>query len=142
PGNPSVGCPHAVPSRVTIASATVCTLLFCDQSVSLRAQRISLENVGITPVVSRVDDDFEVVVQFLTDVPPQFSGDNPLGMGIEAGNAEIEFMLGVENADFGFVCGRLPLKRLSLPKCGDGGGLLLQEAVKFAVEMGCECGED
>ena len=57
-------------------------------------------------------------------------------MGIEAGNAEIDFMLGVENADFGFLCRRLPLKRLSLPKVGNRGGLLPQEVVQCAVQLG------
>ena len=106
--------PNPIPSRVAIASATICALLFGNQSVSLCAQGINLEYVGVAAIVSRVDEDFEIVIQLLADVAPQLGGDDRLGIGIEAGDAEIHFVLCVEDTDFRFFSRRLPFIGLSL----------------------------
>src|SRR6266568_247559 len=111
-----LGFPYAIPSRVSIAQAAIRDLLLGDQSVSLCTKRVDLEYVRIPPIMSRVDDDLEVVVQLLTDVPTQFGGNNPCGIGVNAGYSEIHFMLCVEDADFCSFSRSMSLVRLSLQK--------------------------
>src|SRR5216683_6838038 len=141
--NTGFGGPDSVPSRVAIASAGICALLFGNQSVALRAQRINLKHVRIAPVVSRVDDDLEVVIQFLADIPSQFGCNNPFRIRVKARNAEIDFMLAVEDADFGFLGRCLPLKWLALQKVGNRAGLLpcgiIERAIQFRRTVNPAC---
>jgi hypothetical protein len=61
-----------------------------------------------------VNDDLKIVVKLLTDVPTELGGDNPLGVRVEAADAKIDFVLGVEDTDFGMLGWGLPLIGLSL----------------------------
>jgi hypothetical protein len=54
-----------------------------------------LKHVSVAPIVSRVDDDFKVVVQFLTDVPAQLGRNDSTWVGVETGDTEIDLMLGI-----------------------------------------------
>src|SRR5215469_11661627 len=65
--------PYPIPPGITVACARVGTLFFCDQRVALRPQWIDLEYVRIAAIVRRIDDDLEVVVEFLADIPPELS---------------------------------------------------------------------
>src|SRR5260370_21551891 len=99
--------PYPVPPGIAVARARVCALLFRNQRVALCPQRINLEYVRVPPVVSRVDDDFKVVIQFLTDVPAQLGRNDPTWIGVETGDTEVDLVLVVENADFGVFSRRL-----------------------------------
>ena len=99
----------------------------------MRAQRIDLKYVRITPVMGRVNDDLKVIIQLLTDITPQFGRDDPLRIRVEARNAEIDFMLAVENADFGFFSRGLPLKGFPLQKVVNRTGLLPDGIVECSV---------
>src|SRR5437667_3721705 len=127
------GCPNAVPAGVPISRTAICALLFGNQSIALGPQRIDLKHVGITSVMRRVNDDLEVIVQFLTDIAPQFGRDDPFRIRVEARNAEIDFMLAVENADFGFFSRGLPLKGFPLQKVVNRTGLLPDGIVECSV---------
>ena len=66
-----------------------------------------------------IDNDLEIVIQFLADVAAEFSGEDALRMGVEAGNAEVDFALAVEDANFRLLRRRAPFKGLALPKVGN-----------------------
>ena len=71
----------------------------------------------------RVNDDFEIVIQLLTDIPPQFGCDDSSRIRVEACYAEVDFVLVVKDADFGFLSRRLSFKGLPLKELGDRRGL-------------------
>jgi len=62
------------PIRHLHLQAGVASLLLSDEGISLRSKWVHLENICVSPVVSRIDDDFEVVIQLLADIPPQLRG--------------------------------------------------------------------
>ena len=79
---------------------------------------IDLEYVCATAIVIRIDQDFEVVVQVLAYVPPEFGRDDPRGHRVIAMNAEVYGVARVENAYFcllgcWFTFIRLPLAKIS-----------------------------
>lgn len=82
--------------------------------------------------MSQVDEDFKIVVQFLTDVPPQFGGGNRVGIRVIAGDPEIHLMFGKEAADFCFVDWGLPLIGFPLEKARKPDGLVPQRIVSWA----------
>ena len=84
-----------------------------------------------------IDDDLEVVVEFLADVPAQFGGNNSIGIGVEATDAEIDFMFAVKNPDLGFLGRRLAFKGFSLEKVVDGWGHLPERIIERAVQARC-----
>src|ERR1700675_1678050 len=79
-----------------------------------------------------VDDDLKVVIQFLTDVPAQLCGHDPFGIGVEASDAEVDFVLVVENTDFGSFSWSLSFVRLALQEVRNGGGLQSQRIIEGA----------
>src|SRR4029077_8016744 len=91
--------PYSIPSGIAVAHARLCAPLLCDQGIALRAQRIDLEDERVAAIVGRIDDDLEIVVEFLTDVAPELAGNDSRRIGVEALDAEIDFMLTVENTD-------------------------------------------
>src|SRR5215470_8809730 len=93
--------PYAVPTGIAVARARISALLFCDQRVPLRAQRIDLKHVGIAPIMGGVNDDLEIVVQLLAHVAPQFGCNDALRIGVGTRYAEVDFVLAIKNADFG-----------------------------------------
>jgi hypothetical protein len=84
--------------------------------------------------MGRVDDDFEIVVQFLADVASQFRRDDPFWIGVEANHAKVDIVLIIENTNYGFLGRRLPFKRLSLQKIGYGAGRLPLAVVQCSVK--------
>jgi hypothetical protein len=101
-----------------------------------------LEHVSIATIMSRVNDDLKVIVQFLADIPAQLGGDDAFGIGIEAGDAEIDVMLAVENANLRFFSRSLSLKGLSLAKVGNRRGLLPDGIIQCAVNAACLRGSE
>ena len=69
--------------------------------------------------MGRVDDDFEVVVQLLSDVPPQFGGNDSFRIRVRAKYAEVNIMFVVENADFSLLRWNLSFERFALQKIVD-----------------------
>src|SRR5258708_28760461 len=76
------------------------SLLLHDEAVVLGTKWIDLEYVGATAIVVRIDQDFEVVVQVLAYVPPEFGRDDPRWLGVIAMNPEIHGVSFVENPYF------------------------------------------
>ena len=79
---PGLRRPNAIPARVSVslvAAAILQPLLVRNEAVSLGSQRIGLKHVGVTPVVRRVDHNFEIVIELLTYVPTQLGGYNLSG---------------------------------------------------------------
>ena len=134
-GNPSLGSPDAIPARVTVSSAPVRALFLRDQRIALSAERIYLKHVRITPVVRGVDDDFEIVVQFLGHITPQLGRDDPFWVRVEARDTEIDLVPVVQGADLGFFSGCLSFKWLPLQKLGNRRGLLPCGIVKRSVQF-------
>lgn len=85
--------------------------------------------------MGRVDDDLEVVVQLLTDVPAQLRRHDSLGIGVEAGDAEIDFVLGVKNTDFRHFRRGLPLITLALDEVVNRNGLEPEWIIQYAVQL-------
>jgi len=67
---PTVPCrsclrsPNAIPARITILRFA--SLLVRNQGVPLLYQRVDLEHISIATVVSGVDNDLKVVIEFLS----------------------------------------------------------------------------
>jgi hypothetical protein len=83
--------------------------------------------------VSRINDDFEIVVQFLAHIAAKFGRDDPLRIGIEARDAKVDRVLGVNDPNFGLFRRWLPLKGLALRKVVDWNRLLPKGIVKGSV---------
>ena len=83
----------------------------------------------------QVDDDLEVVVQFLTDVPTQLGRHNVAWIGVEAMNAEVHIVFVIENTDFGLLRGCLSFERLPLQKIGNRASHLPLGIVDCAIKF-------
>ncbi len=70
-----------------------------------------------------VDYDFKVVVQLLGNIAPEFRGDYLLRLRVKTGNAEVDLVFRIENANFGLFRGRLSLEWFPLQEIGDRRGL-------------------
>ena len=93
-----------------------------DQSISLRAERVDLEDIGIAPVMTGVDHDFKIVVQLLCHVAAELSSEAT--RGIVTGDAEIDLILRVQHSDLSFFCCGFALVGFSLPEIGNRSSLL------------------
>jgi hypothetical protein len=98
-------------------------LFLRDQSIALRAEWIDLEDVRISTVMGGVNDDFKVVVQLLGNIAPKFRGYYLFWLRVETGNAEVDLVFRVENANFGLFRRRLSLEWFPLQEVGDRRGL-------------------
>src|SRR5260370_16779606 len=129
-----VRTPDAIPTSIEI-KVRVISLLFDDEAIHLCAQRIDLEDVPSTPVMIRVDENLEVVIQILANIAAEFAGDDARRIRIEALNAKINGASRVQNPHFCFLSRWLALERLPLTKVRDRFRQLpkriLQSAIKF-----------
>src|ERR1700758_8700 len=82
-----------------------------------------------------VDDDFEIVVQLLRDIPSQLPRHNFAWIGVEANNTKVHVVLVVQDTDFGFLRWRLSFEWLSLQKIGYGSGRLPFGVVECPIEF-------
>src|SRR5258708_11296497 len=130
---PCFGSPDSIPAGITVLG--VPHLFVGYESVSLRAQRIDLENIPIAPVPPGVDHDFKIVIQFLSYIPAQLRGDGTAYDGIVTRDYKIDFMLGIEDTDFRPLGRSPPLVGLSLQKVGNRCGLLPERIVKRAIHL-------
>src|SRR5215467_15432479 len=78
-------CPNTIPTGIKVHAKTI-SLLFDDQAVHLRAERIHLKNIASTTVMIRIDEDFKVVVEILAHIAPEFAGDDSRRGGVETMN--------------------------------------------------------
>src|SRR6267142_19589 len=111
------------------------TLLIHDEAVVLRTKRIDLENVGTTAIVVRIDQDFEVVVQVLAYVPPEFGRDDPRRLGVITMNSEIHGVSRVGNAHFRLLGWRIAFVGFPLAELHNGFGGLPERVVQGSVEL-------
>src|SRR5258708_20871898 len=95
---------------------------------------MSLKRVRIVAIVGGVDDDLKVVIQFLTDIPAQLCGHDPFGIGVEASDAEVDFVLVIENADFGPFSWSLSFVRLALQEVRNRSGLRPDWIIERAIQ--------
>src|SRR5437660_8834724 len=86
-----------IPPSVEVASIRV-SLLLHDEAIVLRTKGIEFENVGATTIMVRIDQDFEVVIQVLAHVAPQFGCDDPRRFRVIAINSEVHCVPGVQDA--------------------------------------------
>jgi len=128
------GCPHSVPPPVEVPSICI-SLLFHDEAVVLRTKRIDLEYVGTTAIVVGIDQDFEVVVQVLAYVPPEFGRDDPRGLGVITMNSEIHGVSCVENPYFRPLGWQLAFVGFPLTELHNGFGGLPEQVVQGSVEL-------
>src|SRR5258707_1165375 len=70
---PCFGSPDSIPAGVAVLC--IPGLFVGDESVSLSAERIDLEDVSIAPITPRVDHDLKVVIQFLSHISSKLSSD-------------------------------------------------------------------
>ena len=84
-------CPNPVPPWIEICTVAV-PLLFDDEPVHLRPERIDLKHVRSAAVVIGVDENFKMVVEVLAHVAAQFAGDDSRWIRIETVNSEIDRM--------------------------------------------------
>ena len=129
-----LGGPYSVPSGVSIIIGAA-ILLFCDQGVSLCAQRVDLKNVRVTSIVRGIDDDLEVVIQMLGGVATQFGGYDLPRIRVEARYAEVDSMFCVKHANLGALGRRLSLVWLALQEVCYRSCLLPQGIVQRAVQL-------
>jgi hypothetical protein len=94
-------------------------LLLHDKTIVLGAQGINPEGVGATAIMVRVDEDFEMIIQVLTHIAPEFRCDNPSGLGIMAIDSEVYSVRRVENAYFRLLGWQPTFVGFPLPKIGD-----------------------
>src|SRR5215471_11017247 len=113
-----LGSPNSIPPGIAISEAGVGSLLLRDQRISLGAKWVDLENIGIAAVVCRIDDDLEVIVQFLADVSSQLRGHDTGGVRIEAGDSKENCGSGVKGSNLRLFGRFLSLKWLSLRERG------------------------
>ena len=129
-----LGRPHSVPTPVEVSSICV-SLLLDDEAIILRSKGIDLEDVCAPAIVVRIDQDFEVVVQVLAYVPPEFGRDDPRWLGVIAMNPEIHGVSRVQNAYFRLLGWRLAFAGFPLTELGNGFGGLPERVVQGSVEL-------
>src|ERR1700688_4740469 len=134
------GGPHTVPAPVEVAAIAVPLLLY-DQAIVLCSKGIHLEHICSAVIVVRIDQDFEVVIQFLADIPAQFRRDDPGCLRVIATNPEIHCVARIEYSDLGLLRSGLTFIRLSLPKVSYWGSQLPEWVVQSSIELwGSVCG--
>src|SRR6516164_8252806 len=129
-----LGGPYSVASGVSIIIGAA-ILLFCDQGVSLCAQRVDLKNVRVTSIVRGIDDDLEVVIQMLCGVAPQLGGHDFPRLRVEARYTEVHCMFCIKDANLGALGRGLSFVWLSLQEVGYRSCLLPQGIVQGAVQL-------
>src|SRR5262249_9200944 len=126
--------PNSIPTGVSISRSGVCPLLFGNQRIPLRAERVDLENIGIAMIVGRINDDFKVIIEFLADISPQLSGNDAGGVGVEAGDSKEPGAPGVEDTHLRSLRRLLSLKGFSLQESPNWSRLPPKRIVKGAVQ--------
>ena len=107
---------------------TINRRLVGDQSVSLRAKGIDLEDVCIATVKAGVDHDLKIVVQFLCHVPAELGCNWTVRKGVVASNPEVDLTPRIQHSYF-----RVPRSRAVLRT-------VLSERVAAAVKKLKELG--
>src|SRR5438876_4730305 len=130
-----VRAPHPIPTSIEI-DVRVVFLLFDDQAIHLCPQRIDLEDVTSTPVMIRIDENLEVVIQILANIAAEFPGDDARRIRIETMNAKIDGVSRVQNPHFCFLSRWLALERFPLTKIRDRFCQLPKRIVQSAVKFG------
>jgi hypothetical protein len=94
-------------------------LLFNDEAIVLSTEGVDFEHVTATAIPVRIDQDFEVVIQFLAHIAAQFCRDDPGRLRVIAVDSEIDRVTRIEYSYLSFLRRRLTFVGLSLPKISD-----------------------
>ena len=129
--------PEPIPTRINDGIALGWRSLFNDLAVSLRAQRIYFEDVSVAMTQSWIDHDGEVVIEVHGKITAQLSGNDRSRGVVVAANSEVHVMGVVQDANFGFLCGRAGLKGLPLPEVGNRGCGLPYRIVQSPIQARC-----
>ena len=81
----------------------------------------------------RIDNDFEIVIEFLADIPAEFGRYDSFWLGVQAGDAKVNLVLGIQDADFSLLGRSLSLEWFTLQEVLDGSGLLPEGIIKRTV---------
>jgi hypothetical protein len=106
-----------------------------EQPVALRSERIDLEEVGVPPVATRINDDFEVVVELLAHIPPQLRSDDAMRSRVMACDPKVHVVVRVQDSNFGAFSSALPFEGLSLPEICDRFRQLPDRIVEASVHL-------
>src|ERR1044071_5226239 len=85
--------------------------------------------------MGRVNDDFEIVVQLLGNIAPQFCSNDSACLRVEALDPEIDLSFGVHNTNFSSFGRRPSLERLPLQEVRDRSGLAPDGIIKSAIQL-------
>jgi hypothetical protein len=86
--------------------------------------------------MTRVDDDFKVVVQLLRHIPAKLGGHWAVDEGIMTRDPEVNFISRIQHPDFRALGRSPPFVGLSLAEIGDRGCLQPDEIVERSVHPG------
>ena len=89
---------------------------------------------------TRSQDDLKVVLGPIVEIPAHLLGNDPVGIGIEAPDPDVEVGHAVEDSDFGPFRRRHVLIELALGKVRDPGGLRPCVFVKHAIQLDRDIG--
>ena len=125
PARPNI--PNAIPICVVLT-------ILRDLPVAHRAGRVNREVESRTPVSKAVKIHGDGVGIIQIEIFLQFGGDNKIGLGVEADNADIHFVLIVKEARLGLFARRLTGERLLLDEVGRRKSLAPDRLVQTPVE--------
>ena len=125
--------PDSIPSGIAVLRFSY--LLFVrDEGVALRTQRIDLEDIRIAAVMPGIDDDFEIVVEFLAHIAAELRGDRSRRYRIMTDDAEVNLGPRIEHSYFRSLCRGLAFVGLSLLEIRNRASLLPERIVQRAVQ--------
>src|SRR5205807_3246307 len=89
-------------------------LLVSDKRIPLCSEGIDLEDIRIASVMAGIDDDLEIIIQFLGKVAAELSGDRAACSRIMTRDADIDFIPRIQQPHFGSLGRWLAFVGLSL----------------------------
>jgi hypothetical protein len=111
-------------------------LFICDECVSLRAERIDLEDIGVAAVVSGVDHNLKIVIEFLAYIAAELGGHRSFHDRIVTRYAKVNLIPRVQHSYFRSLGRGLAFVGLSLFETRNRGSLLPERVVERAIQTG------
>ena len=130
------GSPEAIPTWIDDGIACEGGLLFYDAAVTLSAEGIDLENVGVAMAERGVNGNGEIVVEILGKISTELCGDDGVWGGVETTYADVEMAGVVEDTDFGVLGCGLSFQGLALAEIGDDWPVRPERVFKRAIQAG------
>jgi hypothetical protein len=82
-----------------------------------------------------IDENFEVIVKVLSDISPEFRGNDAGWIGIIAMDSKVDSVACIQNANLGFLGSWLAFVWFALTEVGNRNGRLPQWVIKRAIEF-------